>query len=195
LATASIILFSNPVTATEKSEAKQNNTYRNFSLAKPNWWLKPTLHSNKSTKSTVDYSQVKSEPISNFLTIPVNDDWQIISGGVGVSSVKYQLIFEEKKYELAIMRMNKNVQLASILTIWQNKAGLAMSSETPSSNFETKNKQRFELYSYQGINKSILVATHKLNKYTFFRLLGEQNISKEVTDKFKEFLDGIVITS
>ncbi len=196
LLTSSLLIF--PLQANPQKEPvspKEQNQAHMQNIAQPNWWKKN--NNNKvpvmaSKKGATDFSKIKSEPASNFLRIPKNSEWQIISGSIGVSSVKYQLNHKGEHYELAVIRMNNKVPFDSIMNIWKNKVGLAVNSPTTAINLATKHKQKLKLYKLVGSQKSILLATHQQEKYTFFRLLGnnatESGLSKQVVDKFNHFL-------
>jgi len=184
------------VQSAEENVIQKGASHSISPLANPNWWKKSPFNSDalmKKSQPKVDYNLVRSEPLSNFLLVGENTSWQQVSGSVGVSSVKYQLDFEGKTYELAIIRMDENVPLPSVLNIWQNKVGLSSSSASPVADFKTENNQKLAIYSFKGQQKSILLATHKQDKYTFFRLLGEQGIDENVAEKFRVFLAEVTI--
>ncbi|MDX2368545.1 MAG: hypothetical protein QNK36_09125 [Colwellia sp.] len=85
-------------------------------------------------------------------------------------SATYALNDTENKntpYELAIIRMNGQVSLDAILSIWQSKAGLPADSSTKSTTLDTKQKQSLELFTFTGEKKTILVAVHKSENILF----------------------------
>lgn len=193
-------------TADKKSQAHMQ------SIANPNWWQKtskstmskkmPTnmpsnMTSGMQSNGNPDFSQMKSEPVSNFLKIPKDSDWHVIAGSIGVSSVKYLLTLEGKPYELAVIRMSNKVPLNAILNIWLAKVGLPIDMSVSAIDFKTKTDQSLQYYTLAGEQQSILLATHKQDKYTFFRLLGDnssnQGLSQEVVVKFKDFLSNMEV--
>ena len=132
------------------------------------------------------------EPLSNFLKMPKNDEWQL-SKNSGIASAKYELVFEDKTYELSIIRMNAKVELEEVLSIWQNKVGLVAKSQFTSTTFLTNTNQKLDLIPLIGKQKTVLLAVHKAQKYTFFRLLSNQKTEEKVTQKFKNLLMEIEI--
>lgn len=187
-----------------KSVIKNNDKFSSIkSIAKPNWWIKPkdnSIASNKSTKPV----KSNAEPISNFLTMPEMNGWQLQKNQSGIASATFEFTDTENKnslYELAIIRMNGQVALEAVLSIWQSKAGLPSSSSTKSMILETKQKQRLELFTFKGEKKTILVAVHQGQKYTFFRLSSphkndqESNpiINVKMEREFKEILAEVYI--
>ena len=103
------------------------------------------------------------------------------------------LLFENKDYELAIIRMNAKVPQEEVLSIWQNKVGITPKSPYKSIKLITKYNQPLELITFKGEQKAILLAIHKSHKLTFFRLLSNEGIDEQITQKFKEFLFEIEI--
>ncbi len=167
------------------------------SIAKPNWWKKPdtvTKSLGKMPKQHTAPVSNKREPLRNFLKMAKNSEWKIIDSK-GIASAKYELVFEGKHYELAIIRMNAKVALDEVLSIWQNKVGLQPKSATHSTPLITKKKQQLELIPLIGEQKTILLAMHKAQKTTFFRLLSNQKIDEEITQKFKDLLFEIEIVN
>lgn len=165
------------------------------SLAQPNWWVKPAASaktiSNTSAKQKSNINNQR-EPLRNFLKMPKSDDWNVLERS-GIASAKYELIFGGNSYELSIIRMNAKVALEEVLSIWQNKVGLVPKSTFTSTEFLTKKKQSFELIPLVGEKKTIILAVHKAQKYTFFRLLSHKKIDDDITKKFKAFLFNIEI--
>jgi len=171
-----IIIIQNNKTSGKQQLNLVNKSNDNFSsmksIAKPNWWIKPKISSAVSQKST---KLVKSnaEPISNFLTMPDMENWQLQENKTGIANAIYVLNDAGNKnpsYELAIIRMNSQVELEAVLSIWQSKAGLTAGSLTKSMTLDTQQKQRLELFTFKSEKKTILIAVHKGEKYTFFRL-------------------------
>jgi hypothetical protein len=155
--------------------ANMNITFSEMkSIAQPNWWIKPS----NTTKNKVQNNQTKqvrsgSEPLSNFLILPDMNNWQLQENKKGIASATYQfknLEDNNVSYELAIIRMNTKVGLNNVLSIWQNKVGIPINQSIESSVFSTKHKQNLDIFSFQGEQHTILVAVHKKQKYTFFRL-------------------------
>ena len=162
------------------------------SIADPNWWKKPKFSSPRNLKLSKVRS-MKKEPVSNFLQLSLASDWHLISENSGIASAKYQLLFEGERYELSVIRMNSSVPLSSVLSIWQDKVGLVPNSSLSTELFSTQRKQQFKLINLKGEQKSILLAVHQSNKYTFFRLLGDNGINEKVAQKFKDFLSTLYI--
>jgi len=170
------------------------------SIADPNWWKKPmnSMASKqgdptKKMMSAKHIKQVKQEPIANFLQLPKANTWQIIGESIGIASAKYQWDFDQKAYEVSVIRMNNKVPLAAVLSIWQDKAGLSPKSTVNSETVTTNHQQNLIFYTLAGPKKTILLAVHQGNKYTFFRLLSEQKINEETIKQFKNDLKNIVI--
>lgn len=186
----------------EKTAVNVNNKQSKMkSLAQPNWWIKPKVTAKAAHKKTRSVS-TSSEPVSNFLIMPDMNDWSLQKNKKGIASATYEFINkdssdENEQSELAIIRMNAQVALSAVLSIWQNKAGLSSTSPTKSTEFITKKKQTLELFTFKGESKTILVAVHKGKKHTFFRLSFEhkanQLFNKEIENKFKNFLSEIYI--
>jgi hypothetical protein len=165
------------------------------SLAKPNWWKKPvaaTLLPVKMSKQKNTPVSNQREPLGHFMKMANAQEWKIMESQ-GIASAKYELLFEGKSYVLAIIRMNAKVPLNEVLSIWQNKVGLVAKSAMKSISIITKKKQNFELFTLTGEQKTILLAVHKAEKYTFFRLLSDQKIDEKVIEKFKDLLFEIEI--
>jgi len=171
------------------------------SIAQPNWWIKPAITAKVKHPPKKRVTN-NAEPISNFLILPEMNNWQLQKNKAGIASATYQFkrsTDNNKHYELAIIRMNGKVALNNVLSIWQSKTGL--SSEPKPLVFSTKKKQTFKLFTFKGEQKSIFVAAHKKQKYTFFRLSTiEQNNQKsdlvnnaEIEQIFKDFLAEIYI--
>lgn len=198
----SVVFFTSvfSVTAKEKENKplSQNNSLPSStvqSIAKPNWWVKPSISTKplgKMPKQHATQVNNKREPLSRFIKMTKNDEWKK-TDGQGIASAKYELIFEDKRYELAIIRMNAKVPLVEVLSIWQNKVGLTPKSATQSMPIVTKKNQPLALFSLIGEQKTILLAVHKAQKYTFFRLLSNQKIDEKVIQKFKDLLFEIEI--
>jgi len=162
------------------SVIKSNDKFSSMkSIAKPNWWMKPTVNSVTAQAKTKPLKR-NAEPISNFLIMPDMDGWQLQENKTGIASATYSLNdTKNKHYELAIIRMNGQVTLEAILSIWQSKAGLTPDSSTISTTLDTKQKQRLDLFNFTGKKNTILVAVHKGEKNTFFRLSSGHKINQK----------------
>lgn len=202
-----IIIIQNNKASDKQPLDLVNKSYDNFSsmksIAKPNWWIKPKISSTASQKST-KIVKSNAEPISNFMTMPDMEDWQLQGNRTGIASAIYVLNDtgnQNTLFELAIIRMNSQVALEAVLSIWQSKAGLTAGSLTKSMALDTQQKQRLELFTFKGEKKTILVAVHKAEKYTFFRLSSaHSNIqhsgpkeSNKMEITFKELLANVYI--
>lgn len=207
LSIATVVIMQNNETLDNKpldSVIKNNDKFSSMeSIAKPNWWIKPTVSTTVSKQST---KSVKSnaEPISNFLIMPDMNNWQLQKNKSGIASATFQFNETENKnnsYELAIIRMNGQVALEAVLSIWQSKAGLTSNPSTKSTTLDTKQKQKLELFTFKGDKKTIWVAVHKAEKYTFFRLSSPhknnqesgQVLNQKMERKFKDLLANVYI--
>ncbi len=164
------------------------------SIADPDWWKKPKFSSPRNLRLSKTRS-MKKEPVSNFLQLSLANGWHLLSENSGIASAKYQLLYEGERYEMSVIRMNSSVPLASVLSIWKDKVGLVPNAALSTELFSTQRKQQFKLITLKGEQKSILLAVHQSNKYTFFRLLGEHGINEGVTQKFKDFLSTLYISN
>ncbi len=169
------------------------------SIASPNWWKKPAKSEAKKNHLTMNkmsankIKQVKQEPIKHFLQLPKANQWQLVGESIGIASAKYQWNFAQTAYEIAVIRMNSKVPLKAVLSIWQDKVGLTPNSNTVSEMITTNHKQKLSLYTFNGSQKTILLAVHQGNKYTFFRLLSDTLMSEQAINQFKEDLKNVVI--
>lgn len=178
-----IVIIQNDKTSEKKqldSATKSNDKYSSMkSIAKPNWWIKPTVNSVAPQQNTKPVKR-NAEPIANFLIMPDMNGWQLQKNKTGIASATYTLNNNKNNpYELAIIRMNGQVALDAVLSIWQSKTGLTAGSSTKSTKLNTKQKQSLELFTFTGEKKTILVAVHKGEKYTFFRLSSAHKINQE----------------
>lgn len=197
LALVALIGVSSLTTLNQKKPLIAQETFKTSdpikSIAKPNWWIKPIEPANqsKSAKKSKTVTNQR-EPVSNFLKIPKNDEWKLTISS-GIASAIYDLYFEDKHYELAIIRMNGKVPQEEVLSIWQNKVGLMPKSPYTAINLVTKYNQELKLIAFKGDKKTILLAVHKRHKLTFFRLLSNEGIDEKVTQKFTDFLSEVEI--
>jgi hypothetical protein len=162
----------------------------------PNWWVKPSkeeLAKRQKTMSAEQVMSVKQEPASNFIKFAELGDWKQLSGHQGIASIKLSLTYKQKNYQLSVMRMNASVDFSSVLSIWQNKAGVDMGEKLSPELLKNKHDQTFNLYQFKGSKKHIAVAVNKGEKYTFFRLssdmlAGNSEIPDAVMAQFKQLL-------
>ncbi|MFT7006178.1 MAG: hypothetical protein ACJAXJ_000680 [Colwellia sp.] len=208
LVTTVVIMQNNETNENKQldSGVKTNGKFSSIeSIAKPNWWIKPTV-SSTTTKPSTKSVKSNAEPISNFLIMPEMDGWQLQKNKTGIASATFKFNGKDNKnnlYELAIIRMNGQVTLEAVLSIWQSKAGLTPDSSPKATTLVTKQKQNLELFTFQGDKQTILVAVHKAEKYTFFRLSSphknnqesDQIVNKQMELKFNDLLADVYIYS
>jgi len=196
------LIFNAPVASAELNDPQTNTSAKSTSIAKPNWWKKmPGAATNSSKKansssrnmSAAQINTMRTEPITHFLDFTADKNWQLISNNIGMASAKYKITLSGKQYELAIIRMNKNIPLDSVLNIWQNKVGLIAQSRNQPMPIQTKKGQNLNLITIKGDQKAILVAFHKQQKYTFFRLFAKQGLDQEIRDDFMNFLTDLYV--
>lgn len=219
LATAVIIMQRDQETSDNKGQSsltKVNDKFSSMkSIAQPNWWVKSTHTAIPNIKPKAPQKHTKrvsknSEPVSNFIILPNMDNWLLQKSTKGIASATYRFNdpqIKNKHYELAIIRMNANVALNDVLSIWQNKVALPSKQPSKSLMFTTKQKQQLDLFTFKGAQKIILVAVHKKHKYTFFRLASirqnnqqsnQENTlasDKKIEQIFKNFLTDIYINN
>jgi len=190
------------ISSAEVNNQQKKSVVKNNSIAKPNWWKKPSgtsaklmnKGSNQSSRmSASQISTMRTEPLAHFLDFLPDNNWQLMSNNVGMASAKYQITLSGNQYELAIIRMNKQIPLESVLNIWQNKVGLVAQPKYQQIPLKTKKEQNINLITIKGDQKAILVAFHKQEKYTFFRLFAEHGLNKEISANFKKFLNNVYI--
>jgi hypothetical protein len=193
----------------ENIATKEPSTNKNFiemkSIAQPNWWVKPSMTTTEKTqKQQTKQIRNSSEPISNFLILPKMVNWKQQAKKTGIASATYEFKSSENgkvDYELAIIRMNANVALSDVLSIWQSKIDSPINQLSKPSIFSTKKKQNLNIFTFKGEQKTILVAVHKKQKYTFFRLSTVQQNNKNspslpnknIAQVFESFLADIYI--
>jgi len=179
-----------------------NTSPQNSSIAKPNWWKKPTgmpadltkkSKNNSPSMSSAQINTMRTEPIEHFLDFIADKNWQLVSNNIGTASAKYQITLSGKQYELAIIRMNKNIPLDSVLNIWRNKVGLVAQPNNQPVSIKTKKDQSINLITIQGDQKAIMVAYHKQQRYTFFRLFADHGLTPEIESNFRAFLTNLYV--
>ena len=155
--------------------------------ANPNWWQKND--GALPIKTHINVKVNKKEQLTDFLQFSPSVEWQPMADKNGVAVASYQLDLAEKHYQLAIIRMKKVMPLATIMNIWQQKAGLpAVNEFTAVQKIRSEHQQEFSLYEINGVKQSIALAVHAGDKYTFFRLSCDQHIDDQVMTKFTEML-------
>lgn len=204
-----VIIIKNNETSESKqlhSVIKSNDKFSSMkSIAQPNWWIKPPINSAVQQKTTPSVKR-NAEPISNFLIMPDMNGWQLQKNKTSIASATFKFNGKDNKnnlYELAIIRMNGQVTLEAVLSIWQSKAGLTPDSSPKATTLVTKQKQKLELFTFKGEKKTILVAVHQGEKHTFFRLSSPHNnnqesdpiVNQKMERKFKDLLAGVYIYS
>ncbi|PCI60693.1 MAG: hypothetical protein COB35_08400 [Gammaproteobacteria bacterium] len=198
-----LFLILNTSFALAKAKDQQTKTSaKSTSIAKPNWWKKSSgistdlskkANSSPNSMSATQINTMRTEPITHFLDFTADKNWQLISNNIGMASAKYQITLSGKQYELAIIRMNNNIPLDSVLNIWQNKVGLMAQSRNKPVPVQTKKGQTLNLITIEGDQKAILVAFHKQQKYTFFRLFAKQGLNQEIRANFMNFLTNLYV--
>ena len=164
-------------------------------IARPNWWVKSKkIKSNPTSKMTAQQiTNVKQEPVDNFVKLATTLNWQVMPGPTGIASQRYLLSKNGKQYELAIIRMGAGVPLGAVLQIWQQKAGLPMNFTPKHTQLKNIHDQSFQLTSLDGVNAHYFIAANKINKYTFFRFSSNESIPTSMIEEFKIKLKKSVI--
>ena len=195
-------IFNTSITFAKGNNQQTKTTVVNTSIAKPNWWKKSSATPTSSLKrannssnsmSAAQVNAMRTEPVTHFLDFIADKNWQLISDNIGMASAKYKITLSGQQYELAIIRMNKNIPLDSVLNIWQNKVGLMVQQNSKPISIKTKKGQNISLITIKGDQKAILVAFHKQQKYTFFRLLAKQGLNQEIRTNFMNFLTNLYV--
>lgn len=137
--------------------------------------------------------KVTSGAADNFLTLPTLPGWQSLEQGEGIASLKYRLTLDSDQQDMAVIRMNKEVPLDTVINIWKQKAGLGPDSTIKYQSFINNHEQSFYLTELKGPFKTILLAIHKDKKYTFFRLTGKNRRDDKALVAFKQFLSNAKI--
>ena len=195
-------IFNTSITFAKGNNQQTKTTVVNTSIAKPNWWKKSSATPTSSLKrannssnsmSAAQVNAMRTEPVIHFLDFIADKNWQLISDNIGMASAKYKITLSGQQYELAIIRMNKNIPLDSVLNIWQNKVGLMVQQNSKPISIKTQKGQNISLITIKGDQKAILVAFHKQQKYTFFRLLAKQGLNQEIRTNFMNFLTNLYV--
>ena len=157
-----------------------------------NWWQKTDTSEpvKKHHKVTINHP----EKLTDFLEFSPSQEWQPVSAQSGVAIANYQLDSGSKSYRMAIIRMKKAMPLTTIMNIWQQKAGLPASDNfTAVKTLKSHNDKLLNLYQINGVKQSIALAVHAGDKYTFFRLSGDDHIDEKVLVKFTELISSASI--
>lgn len=126
----------------------------------------------------------------HFLQVTLSDDWQAIEQGEGIASLRFKLNLQGSSKEMAVIRMNKEVPLDTVINIWKQKVGLAPDATVKYQPFSNKDDQQMYIAELKGPYKTIMLAIHKGEKYTFFRLSGNHQYGEQTWTAFKSFLSG-----
>lgn len=151
-----------------------------------------TMPANHPKLSHSSHSNVSAGKKEDFLEVANLKHWQVIETDEGIASLKYRLQLDGQRLEMAVIRMNKEVSLDTVVNIWKQKAGLTAQHKIDYQPFNNQSGQQFYLTEMKGPLKTIWLAIHKQQKYTFFRLSG--NSADQAMAAFKDFLHNTRIT-